>query len=258
MERKEALELLSSGDKSEVRDAIDELMRFQDCEVVERVCKRVSEMKLKAVTSVAKELLVSFKDVKDCVIDNTVELLYCDEPKVRAMAIEVIASFWNDSTTHLDRLLKSSDYNMRKYGVDILSLVPTRRSLESLVELIDDENDNVKYSAIEALSYFEAYRDRVLEILEDVFKEIDCKNTYGVISICESITKGAYVSQNLIDITREKLSTTDDKFAKHYIYKLLLSLGVLDMIDDARLNAKSINLLSDWEKEEKFYLSKGA
>lgn len=257
MTRDEALNILkNSNDKSEVRDAIEELSTYEEPEVVVAIVNVVDKFKLKSVTEAAKEALMGFKKLDKIVVQETIKLFYSEEPKVRAMAIDVIASFWNEGIDSLDLLTKNEDYNMRKYGVDILALVPTRKSLEELALLIKDENPNVKYSAIEALSYFEAYRDRVLEILEEELSNIDANNMYGIVSIIQAITKGAYKSQKLIDSAKEKLKDTNS-FIKHYLYKLLLFMGDKSIISEARENAKSINLLSDWEKEEHFYTLKG-
>lgn len=257
MNRGEALKLLENGDKSEVRDAINELAQFEDAEVIKAIIKAVDKFKLKSITEMAKETLMSFKKLDRDVINESLALFNCEEPKVRAMAIEVIASFWNDSVDYLDVLIKNSDYNMRKYGVDVLALVPTRKSLEDLALLINDKNPNVKYSAIEALAYFEAYRDRVLEIVETEFEKVNIEDMYGVVSIIEAIIKGAYKSEELLKIAKDKLLESRNSFIKHYLYKLILTLGDATIIDEARENAKLANLIDDWAREEKFYTGKG-
>ncbi|MBD3795770.1 MAG: HEAT repeat domain-containing protein, partial [Epsilonproteobacteria bacterium] len=189
MTKEEALDILKNGEKSEIRDAMEVLQAYPCEDVVSEIVNSVMKFKTKAIIEMTKETLMGFKSIDSVVVSECLRCFESDEPKVRAMAIEVIASFWNDSVDYLDILVKNSDYNMRKYGIDVLASVLTRKSLENLILLLDDKNPNVKYSAIEALAYFENYRDRILEIFEDQLEKVNTSDMYGVASIVQAIMK---------------------------------------------------------------------
>ncbi len=70
---------------------------------------------------------------------------------VRNLAGELLVQFGENALGAVYPYLKVEDVDARKFAVDVLGLIENPLSVEPLIELLQDTNDNVRYAAVEAL-----------------------------------------------------------------------------------------------------------
>lgn len=245
----ENLELLKSDDKKDIRFAILELSEFQEEDVVKGIVKAVLRVKLKSVTIAALEVLKGFTSIKEIVIKESIQMIFSENPKVRAAGIEILASFGDDSLKQLEILLADEDYNHRKYALDVLADIHSKGSLSLIGSMLKDNNPNVRYTAVESLQNFKQYKDSLKIYIKVLIDFLEPADTYGVVSVYESMIKTDIKDSSLIDTIEKKLQNTRDQFVRHYLYKMLLFQGEKQYLNDAKNNAQKINLLNELEKE---------
>lgn len=250
------LELLNSDNKSDIRYAIEQLQQFKSLESLNLIFDVLNRHHSVSILEIAKETLLTFAEYKDELITKSKPLIFSNEPKVRSFAID-ICSYFDDIALYLDDILSNEDYNIRKYALDILIRQPNRNSFEKLKTLLNDSNSNVRNTAIEFLEFFIKFRDEIEILIVEILDKIDTNDLYSLASIYTAITNGIFISDSLILKCREKIAQSTNEFSKHYLYKIAIFIGDSELIDDARVNAKKINLSDDLEKIIKFDLKNG-
>ncbi len=250
--REHLIEKLNSEDKAEVREAIEALKEFQEPEVVKAIVEAVINRRSKAVLEAAKEALISFTNVKECVCKEVLKLFNYPEPKLRQAAIEIISSHGDICLPIVkDKLINSKDYNMRKFALDILANIKTEKALRELAPLLRDENSNVRMSALEYLRNFSPYKEQIADLILDVLPEI--KDMYGLTTLASTIVYGNIKDSRLVEPLKEKLKHTEDPLSRYWIYKILIFLGDSSIISEAIENARKIGMEQDVEKDIKIF-----
>lgn len=258
MEKDEAIKLLKSEDKSDIRFAIEELASFAHEDVVVAIVDRVLEKKIKSITFAAKEVLKEFVDIKDVVIRESIRMIYGDNPKIRAVAVEILSTFGDDSLDQIDKLLSDEDYNHRKYGVDALACIITQSSLDTLGKMLDDPNPNVRYTAVESLQGFKGFSESLEGYMKIAIESLDPSDMYGVAAIYETMKKTDLKDKKLLEPLKNKLEAASAQFVKHYLYKMLIFQGEHDYIESAKQNADQLRLMEDLQKDLDCYVYKKA
>lgn len=252
MTKERALELLDSEDKSDIRYAIEELQKYPSKDIIRAIVKTVSKRPLKSILLSAKESFLTFSDLRQTLIDELKPLLYLNEPKLRNLTMEVFSYFGDDAIEYLDEFIESEDYNIRKYALDILSTISSEKSLKKVIKLIDDENPNVKYSAIEYLEYFRKFNVDLEEILAKEISKIGSNDMYGVSSIYATIVKGVYRDERILNSAKDRLSAIEGSFVEHYLYRIAIYEGARELIESATKSAKELNLEDDFKRDLEF------
>lgn len=254
MEKDKALDLLYNGENaSDTRYALEELAIFPEDDVVTAIVDTVLKTKLKSVAEAAKVTLMEFSKLKRSVIEGALRMIYSENAMVRHVGIELLAHYENDSLSAIAQLMVDKDHNIRKYGLDIISLIKTKESLELNSTLLDDENPNVKYTAVENIQYFTDHLDKVESLLNKVLESIDPNDIYGLSAIYATLEKTKVKSENILKTAREKVKDASLPFSKHYFYRIMLLQGDMHSLNIAKENAKEINLEKDIEKSLSVY-----
>lgn len=250
MSKDELLKKLKSNDKQEIRDAILELEKYEESDVIKAIIDTIIENRAKQILNAGIDVLLNFKNKKDEIAKNAIKLIFTDSPKLRHAGIDLLISCGDYTIDILEeKILKNQDYNIRKYGLDVLKEIKTERSLELIEKLTNDENPNVKYSAIEFLMNFTKFRDKVIKILKNVLKNESFDNLYGATTIASTIIFGQFFDKTFIPILREKLKLVKDDLIKHWIYKILIYLKDIEIIEEAKENAKKVDMLNVIEND---------
>jgi len=250
MSKDELLKKLKSNDKQEIRDAILELEKYEESDVIKAIIDTIIENRAKQILNAGIDVLLNFKNKKDEIAKNAIKLIFTDSPKLRHAGIDLLISCGDYTIDILEeKILKNQDYNIRKYGLDVLKEIKTERSLELIEKLTNDENPNVKYSAIEFLMNFTKFRDKVIKILKNVLKNESFDNLYGATTIASTIIFGQFFDKTFIPILREKLKLVKDDLIKHWIYKILIYLKDIEIIEEAKENAKRVDMLNVIEND---------
>lgn len=249
-ERNHLLTLLESEDKAEIREAVEKLAEFDDQEVIKALVSTVIRVRSKAVLEAVRNALLEMRNTSLC--SEVLRLFEFPEPKLRHLAIDVLVSKGNLCLEAIKRnLVLSDDPNMRKFGLDVLSGIRTKESIELVGSLVSDEHPNVKNSAIEYLRNFSEFKDEVVEILVKVIDKV--KDLYSITTIASTIIYGNFKDRRLIKPLKSLLEELSDPMERHWIYKSLLFLGEKEVINDAMENAKKINMEADIEKDIKIF-----
>ena len=249
-EKNELLEKLKSNDKNEVREAILQLEGYHDDEVVESIIDAVIRVKAKQVLSAAIDVLLNYQGDKEILAKNAIKLIFTDSPKLRHAGIDILIYCGDKALPYIEKeLLNHEDFNIRKYGLDILKEIKTEKSIDLIKKLIEDENPNVKYSAIEYLMNFTKFKDKVVAILKDVIEKERFDSLYGATTIASTIIYGYFLDESLIPILKKKLKEVEDDLIKHWIYKILIYLGDDEIIEEAKENATKVDMEKVIEKD---------
>ncbi len=249
-ERDRLLSLLESEDKMEIRNAVEKVAEYDDQEVIRALVSTVIRVKSKAVLEAVRNALLEMKNKSIC--NEIMRLFEFPEPKLRQLAIDVLVSKGNLCLETIKRnLLLSDDPNMRKFGLDVLSWIRTKESLELIGSMTSDENPNVKNSSIESLRNFSTFKDQVVEILINVIDDV--RDLYSITTIASTIIYGNVNDKRLIRPLKSLLGKLSDPMKRHWIYKSLLFLGEKEIIKDAMENAKKIEMETDIKKDIKIF-----
>ncbi len=246
--REKLLEKLRSEDRAEVREAIEALVDYPDEEVVRKIVEVMKDTRSKAVLEAAENTLSSFTDLSDVVCREVVKLFKIEEPKLRHAAIEILSSYGNACLEVVQReLLSNGDYNMRKFGLDVLSRINTKESLEKIISALSDENPNVKFTALEYMRNFPHMKEEVVRGVMEVIPHVS--DLYGLTTLASTIIYGNFKDERLIKPLREKLKEIGDPMGKHWIYKILVFLGDKEIYSEALENARAIGMEMDIKKD---------
>ncbi len=246
--KEELLEKLRSSDKNEVREAILALEGHTDPEVVDAVVSAVINSRSKAVLEAGKNFLLSYSGDPKTLCERVIKFFDYPEPKLRQTAIDILSSK-GDSCLDVvnDKLIKSEDYNMRKFALDILASVRTKKALDMLEQLIEDENPNVSMSALEYLRNFSEFTDDVVRIISKVIPKLN--DTYELATLASTVIYGEIRDERLVEPLKRKLDEITEPMDRHWIYKMLIFLGDRDSYQDAIRNAELVGMKADIEKD---------
>ena len=245
-EKHELLMELNSEDKNKVRIAVEKLSKYDDPEVVKALIKTAVKRKSKSILEAVKASLISMKSKEIC--REAVRLFKYTEPKLRQLAIDVLTSKGDECISEiLEYLAKSKDYNMRKFALDIASRLKTKSAFNTIKELINDENPNVRNTAVEYLKELADMKDEVVLTLIDSMKYI--KDLYSATTFATTIIYGNFKDQRLTQPLKELLAKFKEPLIRHWIYKTLLFLGCDEVIGKALENAKKLGMEKDLEKD---------
>lgn len=257
MDKDILLEKLKSNDNNEVREAIEELQKFEDNNVIKEIVKTALTKKSKIVLEAAVNTLMIFNN-KKTVAQYVVDMLFSDSPKIRHGGIEVLASCGDYAVEIIEeKIISHPDFNIRKYGLDILKEVKSYKALKVLENLLNDENPNVKYSAFEFLMNFGKFREQVIDIIIDFVKNEPFDNLYGTTTIASTIIYGNYTDKKMIPVLKEKLKNINNDLIEHWIYKTLIYCGDKEIIPEAVENAKKVDMLNVIENDIQIAKDKG-
>ncbi len=242
MTKEELLKKLDSSDKNEIREAILKLEKFSDEDVVKKIVDTILKVKSKKVLEAAVETLMTIEN-KKVIAENVINLIFSDSPKIRHSGIEIIISCGNEALKPIrEKLIFHNDFNIRKHALDILKEIKTEEALDLIKLLINDDNPNVKYSAVEFLMEYTNLKDKVVDILLEFIKHEKFESLYGVTAVASTIIYGHFFDKKFIPLIKEKLKDIDDDNIKHWLYKILIYLGDKDIIEEARENAKKVGM----------------
>lgn len=246
--REDLLSKLESGDKEEVREAIESLAEFPDEEVVKAIVKAVLSKKSKAVLEAARVTLMAMECPGEVICREVVRFFEHPEPKLRQAAVDILSHRGEECIKVIrEKLLSNEDYNMRKFALDILANIRSEKALDLIVSCLRDENPNVSLTALEYLRNFEQFREKVVKAILDIIPSVE--HMYGLTTLASTIIYGNIKDKRLIGPLREKLKTLKDPLEKHWIYKTLLFLGDKESVREAVENAKAVNLEEDIRKD---------
>lgn len=250
--KEQLLKKLRSEDKSEVREAIEALADYSDEEVVKEIVNVMTSVRSKAVLEAAKNTLSSFTDLSDVVCKEVVKLFNIEEPKLRHAAIDILSSYGNTCLNVVEEeLLSHEDYNMRKFGLDVLSQVRTEEALTKIISAISDENPNVRFTALEYMGKFTEFKDKVIEGILKVLPHIN--DLYGLTTLASTVIYCNFKDNRLVQPIKDKLAEIDDPMGKHWLYKTLIFLGDEELYTEALDNAKSIGMEMDIKKDMEIF-----
>ncbi|PWB68641.1 hypothetical protein C3F09_11245 [candidate division GN15 bacterium] len=144
----ELLARLQSPDFYEREEAVKELGTYQEDEAVAGLVIAIEDPDL-GIRELAANLLCTMKS-------GTAAQLLCSflahlDISTRNLAAEILVRMGADAVPALTETLKSDDYDVRKFAVDVLGLIRDERAIEPLCQRLWDDNANVVCSAAEAL-----------------------------------------------------------------------------------------------------------
>ena len=165
---------------------------------------------------------------------------------------DILSSYGNTCLNVIEReLLSHEDYNMRKFGLDVLSRINTKESLEKIISALSDENPNVKFTALEYMRNFPDMKEEVVNgIMEEIYQMGDL---YGLTTLASTIIYGNFKDERLIKPLREKLEEIQDPMGKYWIYKILVFLGDKEIYPEALENARAIGMEMDIKKDMEIF-----
>ncbi len=254
--KEELLKKLSSEDRMEVREAIESLADYPEEDVVEAIVQTLKRVKSKAVLEAGKNTLYSFEKIKEKVCEHVIELFKIEEPKLRHAAIDIMSYHGNACLEVIDKhLLSNPDYNMRKFGLDILANIQSEEALEKIIGMLSDENPNVKFTALEYLRNFSDFKDKVVEGVLKALPEV--KDLYGLTTLASTVIYGNFRDERLCEPLKEKLKEFNNPMERHWIYKVLVFLKAKDVYQEAIENAKKIGMEHDIRKDIEIFDAEG-
>ncbi len=252
--KEEILKKLNSEDKNEVREAILSLAGEPDPNIARAVIEAVINSKSKAVLEAGKSFFLSYKGDTEVLCNEIIKFFNYPEPKLRQTAIDILSSKGETCIDVIEKnLVQHKDYNMRKFALDILANVRTRRALSLIEKLINDENQNVRMSALEYLRNFSDFKDEVINIIYKLIPNI--KDTYEFTTLASTVIYGELKDKKLAEPIREKLKATTDPLNKYWLYKILIFLGEKDIYEEAISNGELIGMREDVEKDIRIFNS---
>ena len=151
----------------------------------------------KSVRDAVAEALKKVSNEKACY--EIVKLLSSNMIDVRNYAVDILTTLNEKAIPSLIFSLDSNDYDIRKFAVDILGNIKATPSNKNLILMLNDPNDNVLVSVIEALGNIGS-EESVPHLIKIVNKGLTIKAT-----IIEAL--GKIRSTQVIDFV---LTTIDD------------------------------------------------
>ena len=242
MPKEELIRELFEGNPKERKFAAEDLAEYKDEETISVLFRAIAEDKNRGVKEVCAESLKRIGG--ESVIKSAVEVLKAKDPLARALCLDILAHFGEDSIAYLSPLLKSADYNDRKYALDALAVIGGRKAMDLILAMTKDPNPNVRYTAAEYLSCLPK-DPKVTQTLKKLLQETD--DPYGISTICQVI-RSRKEAELLPDLS-DKVKDVTDPFIKHWLYKAIVVLNSTDYLIDALENALEIEALEDILKD---------
>jgi HEAT repeat protein len=122
----------------------------------------------------------------DDYIDGLINLLYIeDNAGARNSAIEILTRMGSKATANLERAFDTTNYDVRKFIVDIMGEVRDREAIPTLIRALRDEDENVVASAAEHLGTMR--EPTVIDSLLDLLKAGDLWTSYPAIEALGNI-----------------------------------------------------------------------
>ena len=130
---------------------------------------------------------------------------------------EILRSYNQDALEDLVRLLKSTDFDVRKFACDVIGLIGERSVENDIIPLLFDDDVNVRTSAVETLGNIKS-KDSVQDLIELFNREVELQN-----NIIDSIGKigGEEAEDFLLDLFEHN----DDEFIKILAIEALAHCG---------------------------------
>ncbi|MCC9600698.1 HEAT repeat domain-containing protein [Stieleria sp. JC731] len=147
-ELKSLLGDLESEDEATCRRAIEDLGEARSVAAITPLVALI-ESPSSAMRELIVDALVSIGGVKT--INAVIPLLNSEEPSIRNAACEILYRIGDESIDPLEQLLKHESKDVRKFAIDILSMIGNPNSEEALINALDDDDSNVAAAAAEAL-----------------------------------------------------------------------------------------------------------
>jgi|GEM_PF-1573250 len=248
MSKRELVRELFEGSPKQRKFAAEDLAEYKDEETISALFRAMVEDKNRGVKEVCAESLKRIGG--QSVIKGAVEALKAEDPLAKALCLDILAHFGEDSIAHLSALLESADYNERKYALDVLAAVGGGKAMEIILAMTKDPNPNVRYTATEYLSNLPK-DPKVTQTLKDLLQDTD--DPYGISTICQVIRSRKEVE--LLPDLSDKVRHVADPFIKHWLYKAIVVLNGVDHLLDALRNALEIGAVEDILKD--IILAKG-
>ncbi|RLA82123.1 MAG: hypothetical protein DRG36_00015 [Deltaproteobacteria bacterium] len=242
MPKEELIRELFEGSPKRRRLAAEDLAEYGDEQTISALFRAMAEDKNGGVKEVCAESLKRIGG--ESVIKGAVEALKGEDPLAKALCLDILAHFGEDSIAHLSALLESPDYNDRKYALDALAAIGGGKAMEIILAMTKDPNPNVRYTATEYLADFPK-DPKVTQTLKDLLQETD--DPYGISTICQVI-RSRKEAELLPDLS-DKVRHVTDPFIKHWLYKAMVALNGTDHLLDALENALEIRAVEDILKD---------
>jgi chemotaxis protein methyltransferase CheR len=154
--------------EDEVRRAAVEKLRAESSPEALRMLNQALGDESWRVRKSAVEALAGYPDTP-AVVSLLITALYdADNAGRRAGAVEALAKIGEAALEALFQAFTTQDGDVRKFVVDILSLISSPAAVEVLVQALDDPEENVRMAAVEALGNQGADRayNKLLQIVE--------------------------------------------------------------------------------------------
>ena len=124
----------------------------------------------------------------------------------RNLSFDIYIHFKDLSIPYLEKCLSHSDKDIRKVSAELLIALNSKNSIDKIVPLIEDTDDNVRYSAIEAVGKLGNYNQ--VPLLFEYFQKYPEHRCVILSAI------GDIGGENSEELVYNVLSTTDDIFLK--------------------------------------------
>lgn len=156
----------------------------------------------------------AFNEIKGLEVEsNIAELFNKLEPyytshnlSSRNLAFDIYIYFKEFSVSYLSNYLNHKDKDVRKVTIELLITLDAKNLVDKIISLIDDEDENVRYSAIEATGKLGNYNS-----IPVLFEKYNTLPEYRCI-ILSAI--GEIGGENSEDLIFEVLRSSDDIFLK--------------------------------------------
>ncbi|RLA85708.1 MAG: hypothetical protein DRG31_02265 [Deltaproteobacteria bacterium] len=244
----ELLRRLFEGDPEERRIAAEDLVEYGDEETIRALFRAMVTDKNRGVKEACAESLKQIGG--ELVMREAANLLNGPDPLARALCLEILASFGEKAIPLLMPLLKSPDYNDRKYALDALALIGGKRAMDLILGMTGDPEPNVKYTAVEYLSPMPP-DSKITEALKGLLE--GAEDEYGISTICQVVRSRR--EKELLPVLLKKVKGVEDPFIKHWLYKAIVVLDGEEHIKEALENALRIDAVEDVLKD--IILAKG-
>ncbi len=240
--KEELLRRLFEGNREERKIAAEDLAEYGDEDTIRALFKAMAIDKNRGVKEACAESLKQIGG--ELVIREAVNLLNGPDPLARALCQEILASSGEKAIPFLMSLLKSPDYNDRKYALDVLALIGGKKAMDLILKMAGDPDPNVKYTAVEYLSSMPS-DPRITGVLKELLE--GAEDEYGISTICQVVRSRK--EKELFPILLKKVRAVEDPFIKHWLYKAIVILNGEEHIKEALENALQIGAVEDILKD---------
>ncbi len=142
--------------------------------------------------------------------------------KDRNLSIDIFILLQNHSRPFLEALIKNEDKDVRKVAVELITTLNYTESLPHIIDLLEDKDENVLYSTIEAMGKLATY--------SEVYLLFELYNKYPQF---QNIIVGAISEiggENTEDFIFEIFLKTEDVFSKMSLIQALAKVGESEQV----------------------------